>query len=72
VYVGRREIRGLRDAERRDPAARHAAPQAGEGVVGIDHCRGGVVEPGDHFAFGARDSLDAAEAFEVLGPGIGD
>ncbi len=72
MHVGRRKIRGLRHSERRDPAARHAAPQAGEGVVGIDHRGGGVVESRHHFALGARDALEAAEALEMLGSGVGD
>ena len=72
MHVGRRKIRGLRHAERRDPAARHAAPQTGEVVVGIDHRGGGVVESRHHFALGARDALEAAEALEMLGAGVGD
>ena len=72
VDVARGEVRRLRDSERRDAAARHAAPQRRELVVGIDHRGGGRVESGDHLAFGARDALEAAESFEMLGAGVGD
>ena len=53
-------------------AARHAAPQRRELVVGIDDRGGGGLEPGDHFAFGARHAFDAAETLEMFGAGVGD
>jgi len=51
---------------------RQAAPQRGERIVRVDDGGRGRCEPRDHLAFGARDTLEAAEAFEVLGAGVGD
>ncbi len=42
------------------------------GVVGVDDRGAAAVERGHHLAFGARHALEAAEALEVLGAGIGD
>ena len=73
----RRALRGeirLRVHPERDDAARRrdAAPVGGVGIVGIDDGRRAGVEAGHHLALALRDAVEVAEAFEMLGAGVGD
>src|SRR6185312_9875899 len=72
AHVARREIGSGLEAERGNLRARHAAPQVGELVVGVDDGRRAGFETRDHLALGARRALETAEAFEVLRTGIRD
>ena len=69
----RREIRVRVHAEGDDAARRgDAAPVAGVGIVGVDDGGGVRLEAGHHLALALRDAVQIAEAFQMLGAGVGD
>ena len=60
------------ESEAHHARARHAAPQRGIVIVGINDRDARRVQAGHHLTFSARHTLEAAEAFEMFCAGIGD
>jgi hypothetical protein len=70
--LARAEIRGTGGAERDHPRFREPAPEIGELIVRVHDRRALRRQTFDGLAFRTRHPFDAAEAFEVLGAGVGD
>ena len=72
AYLGGLEVGRLLHPERHDARRRQTAPQARKLIIRVDDRRRAGRETLNHLAFGARHTLQAAEALEVLRARIRD